>query len=108
METIYLGKWWKQQLGWTKQKTNKKAKTTQAVSYDVIPNTHGILKTKTGFSVIFIHPQREWNQNQVRIHWLNTTDSDWKEATYKYTYEDVNDPRDNNEVWKRDRKEYQR
>ena len=44
MDTIYLGKWWKEQLGWT-----KKAKITQAVSYDIIPNTHAVFKTQNGF-----------------------------------------------------------
>ena len=105
MDTIYLGKWWKEQLGWTKQKTNKKTKTTQAVSYDIIPNTHAVLQTQNGFSIVFIQPQREWSQNKVKIHWLNTSDKDWKKAKYKYTY---NDPRDDKEVWKNDNKEYKR
>ena len=64
MDTIYLGNWWKQQLGWTKQKTSKRAKTTQAVSYDTIPNTHG--RNQQGNKWHIVHINQNGNGDQTK------------------------------------------
>ena len=75
----------------------------------LIPNSNGILKQRGQWFVVYIHPKSEWrNPNTPKIHWLNTKQADWKKAVYKYTYEDMDDPNPNNEVWKKDRKEFKR
>jgi hypothetical protein len=107
---VYLGDYLKKELGWDKTKTTKRTNTKESPKPQVIPNSHGIITRGDRIFVVYIHPMKEWKTvDKAKIHWMNTEHMDYKTATYKYTYEDVRDPnKDNNELWKKDRKEYKR
>jgi hypothetical protein len=111
MDTVYLGSYLKEELGWHTRKSKKrKADRKEYEEQKVMPNTHGIIMNNGMVFVVFIHPKREWkNKNTPKIHWLNTKHKNWKTASYEYTYEDMKDMnKDNNELWKKDRKTYKR
>ena len=108
MDSVYLGDYLKRLLGWEGKKKTKKVKEPE--TNQVIPNTHGIINQNGKLYVIYIHPHKEWTDTETpKIHWMNTEHNNWATARFKYTYWDDNDPnQDNNEVWKKDRKDYKR
>ena len=70
------------------------------------PNSHGIVFDNGKLFVVFIHPKKDWkNKNTPLIHWMNTEHKDRYKGVFKYTYKDE---KDNQEVWKKERKESKR